>query len=68
LVAPSLGLSILITVLFLSGVQLISVGILGRYLARVHEQVLGRPLYVTQRVARPAAWDARRNERRNVRP
>jgi polyisoprenyl-phosphate glycosyltransferase len=54
LLAPSLGLSILITVLFLSGVQLISVGILGRYLARVHEQVLGRPLYVTQRVARPA--------------
>ena len=29
----------------------VSVGILGRYLARVHEQTLGRPLYVVDRVA-----------------
>ncbi len=41
---------ILISVLFLGGVQLISVGILGRYLARVHEESLHRPLYVTSRV------------------
>jgi glycosyltransferase involved in cell wall biosynthesis len=37
---------ILITVLFIGGVQLITVGILGRYLARVHEESLRRPLYV----------------------
>jgi hypothetical protein len=30
------------------------VGILGRYLARVHEQTLGRPLYVVDRVVAPA--------------
>jgi polyisoprenyl-phosphate glycosyltransferase len=41
---------ILVSVLFLGGVQLISVGILGRYLARVHEESLHRPLYVTSRV------------------
>jgi polyisoprenyl-phosphate glycosyltransferase len=41
---------ILVSVLFLGGVQLISVGILGRYLARVHEESLHRPLYVTARV------------------
>jgi glycosyltransferase involved in cell wall biosynthesis len=41
---------VLISVLFLGGVQLISVGILGRYLARVHEESLHRPLYVTSRV------------------
>jgi hypothetical protein len=41
---------ILTSVLFLGGVQLISIGILGRYLARVHEQTLRRPLYVVSRV------------------
>jgi dolichol-phosphate mannosyltransferase len=41
---------ILITVLFLGGVQLITVGILGRYLARVHAEALGRPLYVVDQV------------------
>jgi polyisoprenyl-phosphate glycosyltransferase len=46
----SLGVWTLVVVLFLGGVQLISVGILGRYLARVHEQTLRRPLYVVDRV------------------
>jgi glycosyltransferase involved in cell wall biosynthesis len=41
---------ILASVLFLGGVQLISIGILGRYLARVHEQTLRRPLYLVSRV------------------
>ena len=41
--------------LFLGGVQLISVGILGRYLARVHEQTLRRPLYLVDRVVEPLA-------------
>ena len=46
---------ILVSVLFLGGVQLISVGILGRYLARVHEESLHRPLYVTSRIVSRAA-------------
>jgi polyisoprenyl-phosphate glycosyltransferase len=46
----SLELWILASVLFLGGVQLISVGILGRYLARVHEQSLERPLYLVSRI------------------
>jgi polyisoprenyl-phosphate glycosyltransferase len=41
---------ILITVLFLGGAQLVSIGIIGRYLARVHDQALGRPLYLVDRV------------------
>jgi polyisoprenyl-phosphate glycosyltransferase len=41
---------ILIAVLFLGGAQLVSVGIIGRYLARVHDQALGRPLYLVDRV------------------
>ena len=49
-ITASLGVWTLVVILFLGGVQLISVGILGRYLARVHEQTLGRPLYVVSRV------------------
>jgi len=50
----SLAVWSLVAILFLGGVQLISVGILGRYVARVHEQTLRRPLYVVERVVRAA--------------
>jgi glycosyltransferase involved in cell wall biosynthesis len=40
----------LAAVLFLGGVQLIGLGIIGRYLARVHEEALRRPLYVLDSV------------------
>jgi polyisoprenyl-phosphate glycosyltransferase len=46
----SIGVWILVAVLFLGGAQLISVGVLGRYLAHVHDQVLQRPLYLVTRV------------------
>jgi glycosyltransferase involved in cell wall biosynthesis len=48
----SVWIWVLAAVLFLSGVQLITVGILGRYLARVHEEVLRRPLYLVESVER----------------
>jgi polyisoprenyl-phosphate glycosyltransferase len=57
-VSASLGVWTLVVLLFLGGVQLVSVGILGRYLARVHEQTLGRPLYVVDRVAGSSAASA----------
>jgi polyisoprenyl-phosphate glycosyltransferase len=57
-VNASLGVWTLVVLLFLGGVQLLSVGILGRYLARVHEQTLGRPLYVVDRVAGSSAASA----------
>ncbi len=38
----------LIAVLFLGGVQLISLGILGEYIGRLYDEAKGRPLYVTR--------------------
>jgi dolichol-phosphate mannosyltransferase len=49
-VTLSVSVLILLALLFLGGVQLICVGIIGRYLARVHEESLKRPLYLLDRV------------------
>lgn len=40
--------SLLVGVLFLGGVQLISIGVLGAYIARIFRQVKNRPLYIIQ--------------------
>lgn len=46
---PLLGqATTLIVVLFLGGVQLISLGILGEYIGRLYEESKGRPLYVVR--------------------
>jgi len=44
---PVLGLtSILLSIVFFSGVQILLIGIVGEYIARIFEEVKGRPLYI----------------------
>lgn len=49
-VSASLSLAILMAVLFLGGTQLLTIGILGSYVARIHEQTLQRPLFLVNEV------------------
>lgn len=44
----------LIAVLFLGGVQLISLGILGEYIGRLYDEAKGRPLYILRKEDRSA--------------
>ncbi len=42
--------TLVILVLFLGGIQLISVGILGEYIGRIYEEVRGRPKFIVDKV------------------
>ena len=41
--------SLLVVMLFLGGIQLITLGVIGEYLARIYNEVKGRPLYLVEK-------------------
>jgi len=64
--------SLLVTITFLSGIQLIVIGMVGQYVARIYDEVRGRPLYLVREArgfAGPgpdggrASWPADREDR-----
>ena len=71
--------TIVVAMFLLAGVQLVSLGVIGEYLARVFDEVKGRPLYLVRRSlgtglrgrglddgadsARDATWDAPPSDR-----
>lgn len=50
-----------ILILFLGGIQLISVGILGEYIGRIYEEVRGRPRFIVERSEGFSGTEPRRN-------
>jgi polyisoprenyl-phosphate glycosyltransferase len=45
--------------MFFAGVQLLFIGILGEYLARVYDEVKGRPPYIVAEVVQPTVASSR---------
>ncbi len=56
--------SLMTVVLFLGGIQLIAIGVVGEYLGRLFSEAKGRPLYIVQRTYEsPDQSDQKRNDR-----
>jgi dolichol-phosphate mannosyltransferase len=47
--------STIVSLLFLGGVQLMCIGILGEYIGRIYDEVKRRPLFLVQRIHRPGS-------------
>ena len=50
--------SLLVTITFLSGVQLIVMGMVGQYVARVYDEAKARPLYLVREARGFDSWQA----------
>ncbi|MBI1357664.1 MAG: glycosyltransferase [Acidobacteria bacterium] len=54
---PPQGFAALISaIVFLAGVQMLFLGVIGEYVGRIYEEVKGRPIYIADRVVRGDRW------------
>ncbi|MEI7610732.1 MAG: glycosyltransferase, partial [Rhodospirillaceae bacterium] len=53
--------SLIVTILFLGGIQLLALGVIGDYLGRVFAEVKGRPLFI---VRAAYGWEPEEEEAR----
>jgi len=60
--------SLTVVVSFIGSAMLMSIGILGEYIAKIYEQCKGRPLYVVARTFNLDAREARKTEHPNSTP
>ena len=51
--------TVTVLVLFIGGVQLAAVGVLGEYIGRIYDEVRRRPLYILDRAVNVAVRDPR---------
>ena len=56
--------SLILSVLFIGGVQLITIGIIGEYIARINNDVRNRPLYIVEEINAEA--QSKEEENKNI--
>lgn len=60
--------TVVASMMFLAGVQLLFIGILGEYLARVYDEVKGRPSYIVAEVSKPESDKTKPSRTKSVKP
>ena len=65
IVFSALGVLILL-ILVIGGFLMLSLGIIGHYIARIYEEVKGRPKYIISRTTEEAAGKEAQNGKENL--
>ncbi len=58
--------SIMVSILFMGGIQLLCIGILAEYIARIYDETKGRPLYIIDEIYEEKLHKAKKNSKVSV--